>query len=775
KVAKIGISFIDYLNKDKSPEQQFPYPTHVSFEPLIEQLEIGAKEENNVKGLLSKEALKLLEPLDQLYQTPLAADIADYQIALSCILEGLFPSLVTEKKYGFVSVPFHMDTLFITPDMEKLFNEQQSEIKLNIAEDQLFYKTIYNACSIILKQYYDCEVEPIMPTTLTFRSKESLLETHFQINIITDFVKVKNTKPLSKLSKADIQKLLLNPYKPELWLKHLPADHFEFYGMIFCYFSDITEEHLVAELKETMLTNSSSSIRNDIDHITNQVRSLFKDSSISLGMFMNDLNTIKMMKGFINRSPSLIGEKMYTLDSGQIKDSVYNIAINNQDGLIIEDLQKLENRTVIENQFLSNGYRSLILIPSADGEQILEMASTYSNRFSYSSLAKFKKYLPIIEAGIERKKDALETQINQIIQNQFTNIHASVHWKFQQVAAEVLQKKFRQEASPSINPIKFERVYPIYGQADIVGSSTHRNEAIRTDLKLNLQLLEQLLSQLANLSYHHLVDYYCTKVKSLQIQIKERFSPTDETRILDMLNNEMHPFLRNIQNKDSDEMIEAYFAELNPNLGIIYRARKDFEASVALINSRLSSLIQKENEILQNKLPHYFEKYETDGVEYNIYLGQSMLNGQTFSAYHLKDFRLWQLICMCKMTQEIAALQSKMPKALTTAQLIFVYSDPLDIRFRMDEKHFDVDGAYNVRYEIIKKRIDKAYVLGTNERLTQAGKIAIVYLHNKDKQEYMEYLHYLVDKGWISSEIEDLELDKLQGVEGLKALRISCV
>ncbi|MEM6697529.1 MAG: hypothetical protein AAF599_03975, partial [Bacteroidota bacterium] len=220
KVAKIGISFIDYLNKDKSPEQQFPYPTHVSFEPLIEQLEIGAKEENNVKGLLSKEALKLLEPLDQLYQTPLAADIADYQIALSCILEGLFPSLVTEKKYGFVSVPFHMDTLFITPDMEKLFNEQQSEIKLNIAEDQLFYKTIYNACSIILKQYYDCEVEPIMPTTLTFRSKESLLETHFQINIITDFVKVKNTKPLSKLSKADIQKLLLNPYKPELWLKH---------------------------------------------------------------------------------------------------------------------------------------------------------------------------------------------------------------------------------------------------------------------------------------------------------------------------------------------------------------------------------------------------------------------------------------------------------------------------------------------------------------------------------------------------------------------------
>ncbi len=28
----------------------------------------------------------------------------------------------------------------------------------------------------------------------------------------------------------------------------------------------------------------------------------------------------------------------------------------------------------------------------------------------------------------------------------------------------------------------------------------------------------------------------------------------------------------------------------------------------------------------------------------------------------------------------------------------------------MDEKRFDVDGAYNARYEIVKKRIDKAYV-----------------------------------------------------------------
>lgn len=770
------ISFMDYVQNGANIKEAFPYPTYISFEPLIKQLEAASEIEDSVKGLLSKEALKLLEPLDQLRQNPLTLDISHYHTALNCILDGLFPSLLTEKKYGFISVPFQMNTLFITPDMQKLINEQQGEIKMNIDKDKLFGKMLYNACSIILKEYYDCDLEPTIPTTLTFRSKKSLLETHFQINFVADFITVKNIKPLPKLSKSDIQKLLLNPYEPKLWLKYLPVDHFEFHGMVFCYFSDITEEHIVAELKETMLTNSSTSMQHDIENITAQVRSLFRDESISLGIFMRDLNLVKMMKGFVNRSPSLIGDKMYTLSSDYIKNSMYSSAINDKNGLIIEDLRDLENKTIAENELLAKGYRSLVLIPTSNQEQILEMASIYPNRFSYNSLVKIKKYLPIIEAGIERKKDALETQINQVIQNQFTNIHASVHWKFQQVAAEFLQKtSFRQNTNTSLSPIKFERVYPIYGQADIVSSSTHRNEAIRTDLELNLQLLDQLLSELANLSYHHLIDYYLVKIKRIKNQMKERFSPTDETRILDMLDKEMHPFLRNIQDKSNHKIIEAYFTELNPTLGIIYRARKDFETSVALINNRLSSLIQKENEVLQSKLPHYFEKYETDGVEYNIYLGQSILNEQSFSSYYLKDFRLWQLICMCKMTQEIAELQPQMSKPLTTAQLIFVYSDPLDIRFRMDEKHFDVDGAYNVRYEIIKKRIDKAYILGTNERLTQAGKIAIVYLHSKDKQEYMEYLHYLVDRGWISPEIEDLELDKLQGVEGLKALRISCL
>jgi hypothetical protein len=52
------------------------------------------------------------------------------------------------------------------------------------------------------------------------------------------------------------------------------------------------------------------------------------------------------------------------------------------------------------------------------------------------------------------------------------------------------------------------------------------------------------------------------------------------------------------------------------------------------------------------------------------------------------------------------------------------------------------------------------------------GKIAIVYSQTSEALEYKRYFEYLKSKGYITGEVEELELDNLQGVQGLKALRI---
>lgn len=91
----------------------------------------------------------------------------------------------------------------------------------------------------------------------------------------------------------------------------------------------------------------------------------------------------------------------------------------------------------------------------------------------------------------------------------------------------------------------------------------------------------------------------------------------------------------------------------------------------------------------------------------------------------------------------------------------------------MDEKRFDVDGTYNARFEIVKKRIDKAYIKDTSERICEPGKITIVYASPSEETEYRGYIKTMQDQQLLGSEVEVLEVEDLQSVSGLKALRIN--
>ena len=178
-----------------------------------------------------------------------------------------------------------------------------------------------------------------------------------------------------------------------------------------------------------------------------------------------------------------------------------------------------------------------------------------------------------------------------------------------------------------------------------------------------------------------------------------------------------------------------------------------------------------EEEAPQSLMPHYFEKQTTDGVDHQIYVGGALLQDGRFDPLYLKSLRLWQLMVVCGIAARAERLTAALPMPLQVTHLVLVQHAPLSIRFRADEKRFDVDGAYDMRYEIVKKRIDKALVKGSSERVTQPGRIAIVYSNVAEAAEYRGYLDYLHHLGYVSADVEELELEELQGVHGLRALR----
>jgi hypothetical protein len=458
--------------------------------------------------------------------------------------------------------------------------------------------------------------------------------------------------------------------------------------------------------------------------------------------------------------------------------SAYAAATREPHPFIIDDLKQYADRTGFEDYLLNEeGYRNLLLAPLyfEDGLiGLLELASPHPGDLDALNATKLMEVTALFATAMKRSKEEKEDRIQAVIKEQYTAIHPVVEWRFQR-AARNYSEALNNGTPVQIEAIVFPNVYPLYGLSDIRGSSTARNAAIQADLIEQLGLALRVIIAATQVRSLPALDEVGYRISKEAFAIEEGLLSGDEMRMLDMLRQEVEPLFERIKSFGPavQAEVDAYYAALDPDLGMLYRQRKQFEETVMVINDTMGLYIEAEEAKAQTMFPHYFEMYKTDGVDYNLYVGASLVEDRNFDIFYLHNLRLWQLMTMAGLARVLEDLKPDLKVPLEVAHLILVQDIPLSIRFRQDEKKFDVDGAYNIRYEIIKKRIDKATVRGTNERLTQPGKIAIVYSQAREAEAYYEHIAYLQDAGYLTDEIEDLELNDLQGASGLKALRVT--
>ena len=366
----------------------------------------------------------------------------------------------------------------------------------------------------------------------------------------------------------------------------------------------------------------------------------------------------------------------------------------------------------------------------------------------------------------------LQNQIEAVIQREYTAIHSSVYWKFKAEAQKYLQTN-ASNTNYNFKEIVFKEVYPLYGQIDINKSSEHRNNTVKEDLKNQLESILRIFEKSKSIRKIPLLEQQKFEIHSFLSELTKELKADTEQQIQNYIDKEIHPLLNNsIIDAEDQNLVASYFENLDVKTGLFYQARKQFDEAMAIVNKKMADVLDQEQNEAQSIFPHYYERFKTDGVEHNLYIGASITPAQSFNVMYLNNLRLWQLQTLCKMELEHHRLKKVLPYNLEVSSLILVFSSPISIRFRMDEKRFDVDGTYNARYEVVKKRIDKAHIKGTNERITQKEKITIVYSHQYEEVEYLKYIKFLQFKNILEPAIEQFEVEELQGVYGLKAIRI---
>lgn len=515
------------------------------------------------------------------------------------------------------------------------------------------------------------------------------------------------------------------------------------------------------------------------EKVQNCIRDLFENPELSIGISVffqkgdkkNELIRLVMMDR--NKAPDVkhIYRDSIHYSNKHYEQSVYFTYMKDR-YTIIEDFTKL-TKSGIDYWLMRRGVRGMILLPLKNERGILgflELTST-STLSAQNINSEYLDYLlPVFTNSVSTFLLQLKDELHALIQKHFTAIHPTVEWMFEDLAIEWLKEE---DIASIMSPIFLEKIYCLYGISDIRGSTDLRRRAIQKDLSTQVDLAKKIMNSCYQVRPF---DYFQQLSFSLDNYLKllsATIGVNDENSVLHFLREEVETLFDKI--KDYSPQIAAlcdeYVLSLS-DVGAFYKNRKEFENSVHQLNLALNGLINDEQDRIQKFYPHFFEKHITDGIDHSMYVGSAMDFSKNFSPFHLKSLKIWQLklLCMCAFLGEKVKTHLSLP--LELAHLVVSQADPVTIYFDLQEKKFKVEGTYNIRFEIMKKRIDKAVIKNTQERLTQPGTIAVVYSVDSDKEEYLRYFDFLRDLGYIKSTYGDFVLEDMQGIQGLRALRV---
>lgn len=757
-----------------------PMLLQISFNKLLEQYEALANSDDEFVAAKARRVLKTASKHPELRDGFSDYTLLDtYKEEIGIILQDSFSPVLTKNEIKTASVPFH-NLIFNSSERFKNIIKTAGEdfdLKIkNMPEDDRYII----ACTIILTFCYGYNLNFKRPFYYEIPDANGIMR-YYKILYNADFTEIIVTENAPKITQEDFDQLLDNFENIALWKEKFPPNSYIFKGFVISNIFDVTDDQSISNIKSSLIGEDKRQDEGFMESFHEIFRSLLglKDIRVGFSIYNEEENTFERVYG-VGMNSFLLNN----LDMASCSDSLcnwsYKRLLKEKKYFSVSDVDRLYKKSkghaphikVLHDQ----GIKSAIFAPIANDDGlmgILEIVSEEPQVLNSINANKLIDVMPFIVSAVERSKKDEENLIEAIIQKECTSIHPSVHWRFEKEAKNFIKDQLSGK-EPSFNKIAFENIYPLYGQIDIKGSSEARNWATKQDLTLQLNAVKGIIEKALQLEALPIYEQYLYQINDYLDGLEKHFQVDSEQQISAFFTQDIEPLLGHLrENEVLQPLIEAYFNSIDPTVNVLYNHRKEYDDTIALINKEMAALLDKKQETAQAMYPHYFERYKTDGVEHNMYIGESITKEESFNPLYLYNLRLWQLQVMCEMENAYYLMQSEFPVALDVASMILVFNQPLSISFRMDEKQFDVDGTYNARYEIVKKRVDKAFIKGTKERVTQKGKISIVYSQKQDEIEYLRYIKFLQSKHYLDDDVEIVELQDLQAVTGLKAIRVS--
>lgn len=760
------------------PFAEVPFEIRISFHLLIDRLQEQAAQNNGLRSAMAQELLDEAAQYPELVEGMTdAAQIEQHAGLIQRLTADIFPEVLTNNEIKAITVPFQGILFNQSKRLQKILEDAGDAFDIYI-RDFTEHQVYISSCCIILNERYGTNFNFARPWFYDIPDAQGVLR-HYRILYNADFMDVEPVGEMPVLTAEDIELLRDNYNDIALWKKYFPKESWILKGFAIINLFDATVENAVSSLKGTLLgADYGADLRGNVIEV---FRSIYRIADLKVGFtsFNDTENTFS--KATFN--PKL---KSFLLPDDMEEQCFDDICVRWLVQLVeertyfaVSDIPKFlkeEPENIMAQRFVDQGIQSMILAPVVKNGHLLgiiELVSIRKGELNSINANQLEIVMPYITDTIDKQYANMQNQVQALIQNEYTTIHPSVYWKFKKEAQKYLKNKALKKEY-TLKEVCFEDVHPLYGQVDIKASSDTRNKSVQLDLREQLTMLIPLVEQLQGPVVDSNLEQNIRNLQELVMDVQTSLRADTEQHIQNYLETHIHPLLKEAENITDKQKaaIDRYFEHAAKH-GNFHQNRRKYETTVSLINEKMAKLLDRAQQQAQESYPHYYERFKTDGIEHNLYIGGSIAPGKAFTMSHLYNLRLWQMQVLCEMELDHHFVRETLPYPLDVTSLILVFSLPMSIRFRMDEKRFDVDGTYNARFEIVKKRIDKAFVKGTTDRLVSVGKLTIVYSNHEEEIEYLNYIRFLQSKKMLDAELEMVEVEDLQGVSGLKAIRVN--
>lgn len=769
------------LPEEAGSEHQKPAAS-LSFRPFLDYVRQRLQDRDAIKTDIYELILEKFAAYPELEGTIPVESVGKYKKLLDLLFITLSTVIEDEKNiYWGLSVPvtpvifYGSDRLY---DLMVVAGTRQFNEELFGDKERLIREKTEMLYSFVLERLYGFSFNKHQMIRSAF-DRETGLQRHYQVNIDTRFVDIKYKKTLPELNLETLEIHLHEEAGLKVLERVLPLQHFCFTGFSIITITEVTGDYAYEKIKEVLVNGHAKAGEDSFDTVIESLKALTGSSELEFNLLPLFRVNNKMVQDIDAYCHSVIFE------AGEKKGFSKNFFMPMIEKFIeaprriyFRDLEAAgPNHPETSKVLHAAGIKSFSLLPVYYNNKLVGAFEIYSRKkgiLDERVFSRLETVMPLIAQLMQNSIDEFNSKITETIRNKFTSLQTSVQWKFVEAAWNYLyQSRIAGKPAP-LQKIEFRTVYPLYGAIDMRNSTIERNKAVLGDLSHQLSLLQKVFTALKEKSGFGLADELVFKCNRWQQSLQEEVTTNDEIRINQFLTDEAHPFLQHFRHSNPilEPVISEYFHAIEPGTGEAWKNRRALEESMQTVNLAVNNYLDLMNIEIQKAYPCYFERFRTDGVEYDVYIGQSIAPDRPFHPVYLKNLRLWQIGSMAAIAKLSHLLLPTLKVPLDTTQLIFIYSNTIDISFRNDERRFDVEGGYNIRYHIIKKRIDKVHIKNTGERLTQPGKIALIYFDQKDADEYIDYIQHLQSKKLLTNDLEYLELEELQGVTGLKAIRV---